>query len=378
MDDILILGGGIGGLVLALALKQFGLGATVCERAPVLREVGAGLLLTPNATWILKHLGLLEAVKAKGHLTTSWRILGRDGRVLQCFRPDAQDVPSINIARAALLHELELQAPASHLLLGHEAIDMEQCGDGTLTVRFANGSQRRCRLLVGADGGRSIVRRTIFSAAPPRYCGYVGWRALVDGVPPGWNHGAVSESWGEGCRFGIAPVSHERTYWYATENVPEGWSIPVGERKEYLLKKFRTWHDPARALIDATPEERILLNDISDHTSLPQWYRRNVALLGDAAHLMSPNLGQGAAMALEDAWVLAGCLSRFGVNARALKEYQRLRKWRAMWVVWQSRQLGKVIQIEDPVLWRLRNFCLWLTPDWVGARSLRPVFDSRA
>jgi 2-polyprenyl-6-methoxyphenol hydroxylase-like FAD-dependent oxidoreductase len=377
-SDILIIGGGIGGLALALALKQFGLRAVVCERTAVLKEVGAGLLLTPNATWILHQLGLLENLSAKAHVVRTWQILDKSGRLLQQFRSKAEDVPSINTARAVLQEVLVAQISPGDLLLGYSAENVVEGTDGTWTVRFSNGIVRKCRLLIGADGGRSVIREKVFSEAPPRYCGYVGWRAIVDEVPSGWGREVVAESWGAGCRFGIAPISESRTYWYSTENVPSGWSIPTGERKAYLLEKFGGWHDPIRALIQATPEDRILLNDISDHSTLPRWHRDRVALLGDAAHLMSPNLGQGAAMALEDAWVLARCLAKYGLSERALREYEKLRKWRVTRVVWQSRQLGRLIQLENPVLWRLRNFGLWLTPDSIGALSLDSVFNFRA
>jgi 2-polyprenyl-6-methoxyphenol hydroxylase-like FAD-dependent oxidoreductase len=223
-----------------------------------------------------------------------------------------------------------------------------------------------------------MVRKQVFGGSPPRYCGYVGWRALVEFRPSNWPAGSVAESWGPGGRFGIAPVNDSQTYWYATENVPAGWSVPAGQRKAYLLDKFRDWHEPIREVIQHTPEEQILLHEICDHTDPACWNRDGAILIGDAAHLMSPNLGQGAALALEDAWLLAKSVAAHGCHERALPAFSASRARRVAQVAWQSRQLGRLIQLRHPVLWRLRNVGLRLTPDWIGSLSLRSVFDFRA
>ena len=222
-----------------------------------------------------------------------------------------------------------------------------------------------------------MTRHFLGDTAPPRPCGYVGWRALIDRVPPNWPAGLVTESWARGQRFGIAPVEAQRTYWYASENAPRGWSVPPGARKKHLLQLFRGWHPPVVETIEATDEEAILLHEIADRPPLRRWHSHRVAVLGDAAHLMTPNLGQGAAMALEDAAVLADCIARFDATTEALANYQRLRKARADSISWRSHQLGNVIQLGNPLLWRIRNAALRGTPDWVGARSLSGIFNFR-
>jgi len=145
-----------------------------------------------------------------------------------------------------------------------------------------------------------------------------------------------------------------------------------------LLSRFRTWHAPICDLIDATSEEDILLTEISEQPPIRTWSRGGVILLGDAAHLMTPNLGQGAAMAMEDAWVLAECLRNGDDFPGSLRRFKRLRKPRDSWIVWKSRQIGKIIQLQRPEWVSLRDGLLRITPDWVGARSLAPVFDFRA
>jgi 2-polyprenyl-6-methoxyphenol hydroxylase-like FAD-dependent oxidoreductase len=244
-------------------------------------------------------------------------------------------------------------------------------------VRAENSFSASANLIIGADGARSIVRRLVFDALPPRRLDYVGWRGMVNWVPEKWKSGRISETWGDGGRFGIAPVSDTRTYWYATENVPEHWSVPSEKRKAHLLTRFRSWHAPICELIDRTPDESILLSDISELAFLKSWCSGAVALLGDAAHLMTPNLGQGAAMALEDAWILAECFGKSGVTPEALVRYEERRRPRARRIVWQSRQVGRLIQIQGRALSSLRNVGLRLLPDFIGKLALAPVFNFR-
>jgi 2-polyprenyl-6-methoxyphenol hydroxylase-like FAD-dependent oxidoreductase len=376
-DHCVIIGGGIGGLAAAIALQHFGFSATVFERAPQLREIGAGILLTPNAVWVLEQLGVRDALLAESYRTDTWLIRDWKGRVLQRFAA-RNGAFSVNTTRATLHDCLRAHLAASTLHVDHDATTIAKDADGRWQITFGNGSQRRCSTLIGADGGRSIVRKQVINGSPLRYCGYVGWRALVEYCPSNWPAGSVAESWGPGGRFGIAPVNDRQTYWYATENVPAGWSVPAGQRKDYLLGKFRDWHEPIREMIQRTPEEQILLHEISDHASPGCWNRDGAALIGDAAHLMSPNLGQGAALALEDAWVLAKSFAAHGGSERALPAFSAGRARRVAQVAWKSRQLGRLIQLQHPVLWRLRNLGLRLTPDWLGARSLSSVFDFRS
>ena len=375
---ILIAGAGIGGLALAIALQRNGMTPVIWEKAQALREIGAGLLLTPNAVWILKRLGLFDPTCRAGMVVNRWEILNRSGRVLQTFRQD-RDLPSISVARSAFQQLLLAGCPPETVRLDHEVRDVRQnATGGSIAVTSGRGATFAADLVVGADGGNSTVRAAVEASTMPRVLGYVGWRGLVNRVPGGWESGRITESWGDGGRFGIAAVSAERTYWYATENAPAGWSKRVEKRKAHLLHRFQDWHAPVRDLIDATEDSEILLSPISEHRRLRSWHRDSVTLLGDAAHLMTPNLGQGAAMAVEDAWTLAECLRGQGCGIAALRRYERLRKRRASLIVWLSRQIGRLIQLQHPAITMARDAALRLTPDWLGACMLAPVFNFRA
>jgi 2-polyprenyl-6-methoxyphenol hydroxylase-like FAD-dependent oxidoreductase len=376
--EVLIVGAGIGGLALAVALHHAGLPVRICERAPELREIGAGLLLTPNGSSVLQRLGALEKVIQSGRVTRTWQICDRRGKVLQNFRAGAPDAPCVSVGRASLHRILCNRLPQDALLLNHEVVAVSEDESGEVRVQCAGGQSFLARLVIGADGGGSVVRRTLAPDAHPRYAGYIGWRALVPLIPERWADRLVSESWGDGKRFGIAPVDASRTYWYASENVPPGLRFTPEERKARLMVTFREWHAPIPELIAATPAAEILLNEICDHPRLRCWQRGKIAVLGDAAHLMTPNMGQGAAMALEDAWALAIVLARHGPSAPALVEYESRRRWRTAWIAWQSRQLGRAIQMESRPLCAIRDLVLRLTPDWLGDAALAPVFRFRA
>jgi 2-polyprenyl-6-methoxyphenol hydroxylase-like FAD-dependent oxidoreductase len=375
-SKVLVIGAGIGGLALALALQKRGIGVEVWERVPMLREIGAGLLLTSNAVWVLDRLSVLNGAICQGIAVNEWQILNRSARRLQTFRAKPNGVGSISIARAAFQEVLLSAVSSDSIRLGYEVISIADDRSEGVEVRAANGHSSWASVVIGADGARSIVRNLVFDARPSRRMGYVGWRGMVDRVPEEWRSGRISESWGDGGRFGIAPVSDRRTYWYATENAPIDWTIPAEQRKSHLLERFSSWHEPICDLIEATPDENILLTHISEGASLKAWHSDSVALLGDAAHLMTPNLGQGAAMALEDAWVLAECFEQFGIKPAALAHYEKLRQPRARRIIWQSRQVGHLIQIENPALSTIRDLGLRLLPDFVGALALSPVFNS--
>lgn len=377
---IVIVGGGIGGLALAVALQKHGVPSVVCERAPELREIGAGLLLTPNASWVMDRLGLLEETRGCGQEVKSWHILDRGGRRLQRFGTVTMHAPSVSLTRTALQTLLLRQLPPAGVRLGRGVRSVKQDEadpQGSARVCFTDGSREEADLLVGADGGRSLVRDAVAAAAPTRFQGYVGWRALVPRVPEAWSEGLVTESWSGGLRFGIAPVGGGSSYWYGTENTSEDFTVPPGQRKGWLLERFKGWHAPVAELIEATPEEQILLHGIYDRAPLRRWSRGRIVLLGDAAHLMTPNLGQGAATALEDAWTLARCLAGGDTLPRALARYEKTRRARLAFVTWQARQIGRMIQWENPFLSTLRDVGMRLLPEWSGEWALAPVFRYR-
>jgi 2-polyprenyl-6-methoxyphenol hydroxylase-like FAD-dependent oxidoreductase len=236
-----------------------------------------------------------------------------------------------------------------------------------VTVRLAGAGTRSGDTLVGADGLFSRIREAVLGPRPPRYAGYTAWRAVarVGGMEPG----TAFETWGRGRRFGALDIGGGRTYWYAAENAPQGGRDL--DARLALLSRFAGWHEPIEALLDATPSPAVLRHDVFHLRALPVWSVGRVTLLGDAAHAMTPDLGQGACQAIEDAWVLADRLAGAADVPAALRAYEARRRGRAGAIARRSRWVGRVAQASRPRLCRLRDAALRATPPATSLRSLR-------
>lgn len=349
----LVIGGGIGGLATAIALTQVGFAVEVFERVTALREVGAGLSLWANAIKALDYLGLGQEIRALALPETAGGIRTAHGELLMRTSNTQLEAKfgelSVMVHRADL-HDLLRRAYGQEIRLGMECVAVTEEGE-KVCVRFRNNEEARGDLVIGADGLHSQVRAGLHGQQPPRYAGYTAWRGVV---PFDISRLQPGESWGRGARFGQIPMQGNRVYWFATHNAPPGERSPDGEKAE-LLRIFSDWHDPIRALLEATPEAAILRNDIYDRPPLKQWGRGCSTLLGDAAHPTTPNLGQGACQALEDAVVLAKALQATADIPTALRAYEAARIPRTTMIVQQSHRVGMVGQWANPVAVALRN-----------------------
>jgi 2-polyprenyl-6-methoxyphenol hydroxylase-like FAD-dependent oxidoreductase len=373
-EHVAVAGAGIGGLTLAIALGRRGLRVTVLESARELAPVGAGLSVQPNAMKALAHLGLAEAAAAAGRVISEAAYLDARGRLLSAVDvakvAAACGAPAIALHRARL-HQLLLSAAApAQVRLGAPVVGYEERGE-RVDVRLADGSTLGADLLVGADGLRSAVRAQLLADGEPRYAGYTSWR----GVTPAGSVTAparMSESWGRGERFGIVDTGHGEIYWFAVANAPAGGKD--GDVHSELLARFGGWHDPIRAIIDATPAPQILRTDIRDRAPVQRWHQGRVVLLGDAAHPMTPNLGQGACQAIEDAVVLAERLGTEPDLELALAGYERRRVRRANGTVVGARRAGALAQWSHPVAVAVRDFAMRLLPASATAAQMRKLF----
>ncbi|MBP6717228.1 MAG: FAD-dependent monooxygenase, partial [Acidobacteria bacterium] len=302
----LIIGGGIGGLTTAIALYRRGISAQVFEQAPALQEVGAGIVLWPNAINRLRSFGLVDAIVAAGARMERGELRRADGGVAvssdQQWLEQECGAPAIALHRADLQSILRAALPADAVTLGARLRTVTQDA-ASVTAHFEDGTTATGDVLIGADGIRSVVRAAIRPEIQLRYSGYVAWRGVVDGaraMGPG-----TSETWGRGERFGIVPIGGDRVYWFATGNRAAGIHSNAEARRDELLRRFGAWHAPIRSLIERTPLPQILENGIHDSRPFRGWSRGRVTLLGDAAHPTTPNMGQGACMAIESGVAIA-------------------------------------------------------------------------
>ncbi len=350
---LIIAGGGIGGLAAALALRRAGFAATVFERAPAFAEIGAGMSLWPNATRVLQSLGVLEPVLARGEPVTHFNLLRPDGRAISSIAMTGFATPALCIHRADLHQALLASLPDGSLEPDRRIESFSQDAAG-VTAHFARGGQASGAGLIGADGINSAIRAQLHGGGEPIYRGYCIWRGIAPEIP-GAVRGHISETWGSGQRFGILPMGRGRVCWYATRNGQPAQSDAPSGRKAEVQALFRDWHHPIPALLAATPAGDIIKNDARDRKPLRRWGADRVTLLGDAAHPLTPNVGQGACMAIEDAACLAKQLLAHSDVAAAFRSYEALRRSRTAHVTRQARRIGAIGQWENPWIVKARD-----------------------
>ena len=396
MVRIAIIGGGIGGLTTAIALRQFGFEPQVYEQAPALLDVGAAIAIWPNAMRVLQRLKLADDLLNKAGQMKAVEWLDQNGRLIN--RVSLIDI-IVNSAAVALhradLQEILVQAlPANSIQLGNSFIDYGQTAD-QIVAHFANGNSIEADFLVGADGIHSRVRTEFLNDAAPNYRGYMVWRGIAQNAPASLPKDTAIELHGKGKRFGIGPVGMGRTGWWAAANAANTSTTAEersGDRKTWkqgehvspkqtqdtqreLLRLFDGWHRPVLQLIEATPSGSILKTGAFDRPSSRLWGQQSVTLLGDAIHPMTPNFGQGGCMAIEDAMILARCFEKYGGEERTLRRYEELRRSRTKDVTRYSRLYGGIGQWQNIFARGLRKSALSLVPETVARRLMQIVFD---
>lgn len=370
---IVIVGGGIGGLSAALALRREGFEPSVYEQAPALLEVGAAIAVWPNAFRVLERWGLDGAVLTRAGRIGRARWLGRDGAAYKNFQFPETGSPAVALHRADLQATLRQALPGGSLHLGKTFEGFVEEGS-EVRARFADGTEAACDVLVGADGLHSRVRARLLGGAEPVYRGYSVWRGVARLEHAALRPGTALEVYGEGRRFGVGPVGLGRTGWWATANEAEGTTETPAEHAPKLSRLFEGWCAPVNELIEATPSASILRNAAYDRPAAPVWGRGGVTLLGDAVHPMTPNLGQGGCMAVEDAAVLARCLAKYDDAHAALRAYESRRRSRAARVARYSRLYGAVGQWQGRAASRLRARLLSSLPESAGRKLLTLIF----
>lgn len=366
-----VVGAGIAGLTAAIALRQRGWQVEVLERAADVGPAGSGLSVWPNGLRGLDAIGVGASVREQALSATEAGLRVPSGRWLA--RTDVAGIRErygdlVMIHRTDLFDILRRALGDGPLTLGATVHGVE-ITEGGVRVEHSLGTSA-ADVVLGADGINSTVRALHWpGAAPPAYAGYTAWRAIVT---PNVEVTSGGETAGGGERFGIAPLRDGRVYFYAAAGRPAGANSPDGELTE-LRRRFGAWHDPIPALLDATDPATLLRHDIYELPRIRTYARGPIALLGDAAHAMTPNLGQGANLAIEDAVTAAALLDRHRDIAAALTEYDRLRRARTEPLRRLSRRAGAVLQWSWTPAVLLRDAVMRMTPTGPALRGLRPV-----
>ncbi|HWA34704.1 MAG TPA: FAD-dependent monooxygenase [Cyclobacteriaceae bacterium] len=378
MKKIAIIGGGIGGLTLAIALSRKGLNVQVFESAPAFKPLGAGLSLATNAMRALADIGIEKEVMTYGKVIK--QMFGKDesGRVISFT--DAEKltarfgvVNNFTIHRADLHQVLIGLLPADAIQLGKTLVDFEQHAGG-VKISFADGTTSEVEYLIACDGIHSPARKKLLPGSLPRYAGYTCWRAVVDDLPEGFNENETTETWGRGRRFGVVPLSNKRVYWFATCNAPQNDAAMKNSKAKELQTMFSNFHFPVPQILARTKDEQIIWSDIIDIKPVRQFAFGRILLMGDAAHATTPNLGQGACMAIEDAATLSNGLTKYSPE-EAFVKFEKHRIKRTTAIVNQSWNFGNLAQWENPLMIRIRNGLLRVVPQSVIDKQVKNLYD---
>ncbi|WP_341221781.1 FAD-dependent monooxygenase [Polaribacter atrinae] len=371
-----IIGAGIGGLTTALAFEKKGIEYQIFEKAPVLNEVGAGIWLAPNALQVLESLGVLEDVISKGNfidrITIGEQDLSPISDSCQDFIKDIFGYTTVAIHRAALQKLLFEKTPQEKIFLNKGFKSFKELESGIIEVFFDDSSKIKTDFLIAADGINSKVRKQLFPESTKRYSGQTCWRGITNIVLEDDLLHRGFELWRNKIRFGISKVTKDKTYWFAVvlskENVQEDLSLV----KEKLLKMFSEFDPLITNLIAATEIHQIIKSDIHDLKPLKKWHKNNICLIGDAGHATTPNMGQGGAQAIEDAYYLSNLIAE-NKGKNVFESFQNKRQKKVSMVVNQSWATGKMAH------WKygqgFRNFILKSIPKSIINKKMIALYQ---
>lgn len=369
-----IIGAGIGGLTTAIALQQKGYKIRVFEQAKQLTPVGAGIILANNAMQVYDKLGLRKVIEQKGNIISSLNITKENlkpiSKVDLSYFENKYNVKNIAIHRGVLQQILVDRLHSNTLQLNYKLQKIRKNTDG-FSLEFKNGKKIQSSVVIAADGINSVIRHHLFPETNTIRCAnQICWRGITEFSLPQKLKNELNEAWGKSERFGFVQIEENKVYWYALKAFKNN-------NKEFVVDKiesyFSKYNSVIQDIISSTKQDQINISEISDLKPINNWSKENVCLIGDAAHAMTPNMGQGACQAIEDAYILAACLSRYETN-KAFKEYQKLRQTKVHQVVKSSWLIGKMAHLSNPILRSVRNQIIQLTPSSINRKQLQQIF----
>lgn len=374
LERIAIIGAGIAGLTCAIMLNQRGFKVSVFESAEEVRGIGAGIGLASNAIKAFEYLGLDQDVVAISNHLMDFEIADWKGNSLLMTDTErirkSYNAENFAVHRADLHRFLLSKIPAEQIHTNKELIDLKN-DEHKIEIRFEDGSSETFDFLIAADGVNSKVRQLLIPKSAPRYAGYWCWRGVVESKNQ--NLQKSVETWGEKGRFGVTPLTNDRIYWYAciNSNLQDG--ISDLSLKE-LQKRFGNYHKIIPELLKISKEEELISNPIMDLKPISKYYFDRVLLIGDAGHATTPNMGQGACMAIEDVAVLQDELLKNDIKT-ACQNFEKRRLKRTHYITKTSRNAGMVAQSENRIFNFIRNQTLKFLPDSISQYPLKRLLE---
>jgi 2-polyprenyl-6-methoxyphenol hydroxylase-like FAD-dependent oxidoreductase len=369
---VIVAGAGVGGLTTAIALRHAGIDTQVYEQAEDLRQIGAGLHLWTNAVRVMQGLDVADELERHASVMKKAEFRTASGKLLASWPQEEigreNGAPTLQISREEL--SKVLSGRVGDVQLNKQVTGFDEADD-QITVQFSDGSTDTADVLVGADGLRSAVRAQILGEESPREAGYTVWRGIFTGASRYHEQGRFCSLWGRGQRFVFYDLGFDVLYWMSVSG-NEGADTSRGEElKQHLIERHKGWMEPIEALIAATDPAEIHRTVIQDRPPVERWSTKRATLLGDAAHPMTFNVGQGACQAIEDAAVLARALSTGADVPSALQAYESERKERTAHYQNLAARLGAMGQWTNPASVAVRNTMMRITYRTVALKSHR-------
>ncbi|MEI6815926.1 MAG: FAD-dependent monooxygenase [Bacteroidota bacterium] len=375
---IAIIGAGVGGLVTAIALREKGFNPQIFEMQEDLKEPNTAITLFPNAIRLLKQFGVLEDIYDNGEVVNHFILTNHKGKRLYHLDLNHEEIKPVSIMREYLYSILVNKLPEGTITFNHALREYNQLEEN-VKIMFDNNKLMEADLLIGADGFKSRVRHLMKHEDAPDYHGYQIWRAIIDSPFPDILEKGVHHFWGRGKRFGYTPLGNNKIAWWASSRESlHRINHMNSDRKKKIYNYFRNWAYPVPELIKATEEDNITKAGSFSKPPATTWCDGSVVLIGEAAHSVSPNLGMGISLAIEDAIILARCLERYKSVPDALLYYEDARIPRATAVTNNILYAFKLSHLKKPYQLLIRDLALKYLPKKFKEKKIREFLDYNA
>lgn len=367
MNNISIIGGGIGGLTTALCFEKLGIDYKLYERADVLKEVGAGIWLSPNALQVFEWINpkLLEEITDNGNTLNRILVANHNLKPIsdsnQEFVKEKFGFTTLAIHRGRLQKILYSNLTKENIVLGKAFKNYSENDDNSYNIEFSDNSLITTNSIIGADGINSKIRKKLFPKSKLIYSGQTCWRGVADYEMNTELSSVGFTLWGKKLQFGVSKIDKEKTYWFAVKLSEQNQKEDKDKLKSKLTKMFSEFTPIVNTLINNTEPDKIIRGDLSDLELLNSWYTDNICLIGDSAHSMTPDLGQGGAQAIEDAYYISNFIKNSDSIEKAFDSFFNQRKSKVQKLVKQSRATSKIAITNRP-LEVIRNFILKSIP----------------
>lgn len=370
---IAIVGAGIGGLTAAALLNEQGHEVKIFEKNSQVSEVGAGIGIGGNVIEKLGKHDLAKGIKNVGQVIDTMEVLDDKNNMLSKMKLKKNTV-NLTMTRQSLIDIIKSYVPNQIIFTNHHVTDIDN-GALKVTLHFETQEQESFDLCIGADGIHAKTREVTVPNSKPIYQGYTVFRGLVEDVDIKHTN-IAKEYWSKKGRVGIVPLLNNQAYWFISINTKEKDTKMQSYGKPHLQARFNHFPNEVRKILDKQSETDILLHDIYDLNPLKSFIYQRVVLLGDAAHATTPNMGQGAGQAMEDAIILANCIASYDFD-EALQRYDKLRVKHTKKVTLRSRKIGKIAQRRNRFVVAVRNAIAKMIPNKLISNQTRFLYKSK-